>query len=349
MPIQFSINTTETGQKFVTVYANGRLTTPADDSHPSFKAIIGACEASLRGDYVDEAAVLDLFDVAATITRKFQRLSERVTVEGNNVLFDGDPVHGTLQEQILSFMDAGEDFGPLVNFYEKLTTNPLGDVRDGLYDWINGQKQKGNFTITPEGDVLGYKSVHSAGDAYRPSRASASGGDRVNGVEVGRGNHILQRPGDVVEMPRSKVLHSPSQACGDGLHIGTYTYAETFQGDTVLLVQFSPRDIVSLPDSNASWKLRVCRYTVIGPVDGPLTVPVYSPQGQSVDLDVSLDADEDVIVDSEGDALRVGQDVIDNDGDEGSVVSIDTESGYVTVEYDEYGTIEQDPDDLTIL
>lgn len=280
--ISFNVAEAENGQKFVTVFANGILTAPADDSHPSFSAIVAACEAAFRGEHIDPQDVLDLFDVGATIARKFQQLSDRVSVKNGQILLDGDPVHGTLQDQILSFVDSGEDFGPLVAFYEKLLTNPLGNVREGVYDWMQGQGA-GSVTITLDGDLLGYKSVHSATPewrtdettVYRPSRRGAG---VVNGRDVGSREFIEQVAGDVVEMPRSKVLNAPSRECGDGLHIGTWSYANGFQGDTVLLVRFNPRDIVSLPDSNAAWKLRVCRYTVVGPTTGALHVPVLDVQ-----------------------------------------------------------------------
>lgn len=263
MSLQFKLVSSDAG-KYITVYTPDAYG-PADESHPNFEQIVSACFTDAQGGDVDVQDVIDLFDIAATVGRKFQRLSERVSVRGGTLFLDGDPVDGSLQQQILDFLDAGEDFAPLVNFYEKLLTNPLGNVRDGLFSWIKGQRENGNFTITPDGDVLGYKSVQSAKPAWRTdeetvyiaSRASRAGGECINGVEVKPGQHIEQVPGDTVEMPRSMVLNEPSADCGTGLHIGTYSYAETFTGDTVMLVQFSPRDIVSLPDNNSSWKLRV--------------------------------------------------------------------------------------------
>jgi hypothetical protein len=337
-PIQFSHIKTESESQpdHVVVFIPGKgLQPPVASDHPSYKAILGACMASMKGESVDEAELIDLFDIGATITRKFQRLSDRVTVKGDNVLLDGDPVHGTLQEQILDFLSAGEDFGPLVNFYEKLLTNPLGDVRDGLYDWIDGGRKDGPLTITPEGNILGYKSVHSATPEWRTDettvyRPSRRGEGIVNGRDVTASEFIEQVAGDVVEMPRSKVLNAPSQACGDGLHIGTWGYANGFQGDTVMLVEFSPRDIVSLPDSNSAWKLRVCRYTVIRPVDEPLSVPVYQTREQvteesRVGIDLSFDSLDD--------EFEVGDRVEDDDGDQGTVVDFDSE-GDPVVEYD---------------
>lgn len=368
--IQFTLTQAENGQRFVTVFANGTLSAPAPDDHPNFKAIVAACQAAFDGDdSISGDDVLALFDVRKLIERKFERLGERVSVEGDTVLFDGDPVDGTLQDQILAFLDAGEDFEPLVKFWEKLTTNPLGDVRQGLYDWINGQRKNGNFTITAEGDVLGYKSVREQAPEWRegydtvfvPSRRGIG---RVNDTEVSAGRYIEQVPGDIVEMPRSKVLNAPSAACGDGLHIGTYQYASTFHSggcNTVMLVKFSPRDIVSLPDSNATWKLRVCRYEVVGQVTEPLEVPVYAPVGQEqpeveyghgdsdLDFDLGFEDDEDGYYDSNDDIIHVGDRVEDCDGDEGVVERLDDDG--VTIRYDDrtFGSLSYSPDEVTIL
>lgn len=268
-------------EQFATVFdTETGETICAGSDHPNWPKIIEKINANLAGDPVTAGELTALFDVEETVRIGFAQLTERISVKNGEVLLDGDPVDGALQEQILDFVEAGEDFAPLVNFYEKLETNPLGDVRKGLYDWIVGQRAEGALTITPEGNVLGYKSTQKSTPEWRKDEdavyvPSRRGEGIVNGRDVKGSEFIEQVPGDVVEMPRSRVLHAPSQACGDGLHIGTYGYAKTFQGDTVLLVEFNPRDIVSLPDSNASWKLRVCRYTVIEPVDGPLDVPVY--------------------------------------------------------------------------
>jgi hypothetical protein len=290
-------------ETFITVFVSGDLRTIGQD-HPNFKTVVGLCaEEVAEPGSVDPQDVADLLDPAETVVRKFDRLTERVTVENGQVCFDGDPVDGSLQTQILDFLEAGEDFGPLVHFYEKLETNPLGDVREGLFDYIRGQHAGGaSFSITPDGDVIGYKSMQSQAPEWRegvgdtvfvPSRPS-SRGDRVNDEEVPNGKYIEQVPGDTVAMPRSTVLHAPSQACGDGLHVGTFAYAETFSGDTVMLVRFSPRDIVSVPDSNSTWKLRVCRYDVLGECDSPLDAPLYITEESAGDV---VDDAEDIGVD----------------------------------------------------
>jgi hypothetical protein len=300
---QFSLVKT-TDDQFVTVFVPGRDPLPANSSHPNFRAIVAACAAQASGEDVNADEVADLFDIPATIQRKFQRLSERVSVEGNHVLLDGDPVHNTLTEQILAFMDEGEDFDPLVNFYEKMLTNPIGDVREGLYDWIAGQTSDGSkVTITEDGDLVGYKGVWPAaqkgaqGEGYVPSRSNTTP-IRVNDETLPIGAFAVQNAGDTVEMPRAQVSE-PSYECGVGLHIGTATYARSF-GPVLLKVKFSPRDVVSAPDANASWKLRVCRYTVLEVIEDGRShdASVYRPEPSTVaeweddegfDLDFDLD------------------------------------------------------------
>lgn len=272
------------GTTFVTLVGTEKgILGPIPDSHPNFAKIAEIAAEALLGKVVDEAKLRDLADVEKAVSQRFEKLSERVSVKGGKVYFDGDAVDGTLEQQILDFLDAGEDFAPLVKFYEKLNTNPLGDVRQSLYDFIAQQKQSGALTITTEGDVIGYKSYTTRVPEWRKDEGldmvltpSRRGIGTVNGIDVKAEHYIETTVGDVVEMPRSKVLNRPSAACGDGLHIGTYEYASTFTGDTVALVKFSPRDIVSVPNSYREGKIRVCRFTVLKTVKAPVNTPVYT-------------------------------------------------------------------------
>jgi hypothetical protein len=308
----------------------------AHSSHPNYKAIITALSNDdLSADY--DA----LFDTGKMVQAKFEKalaqvadqdLSERVSVRGGEVTLDGDPVSGSLEDQILAFVEAGEDFGSLVHFYEKLVTNPLGNVRQGVYDWAKAN----GLTITSDGNLLGYKSVawDEAKGKGRPSHVSAQA-DRVNGVEVTNGEYMWIGPGDTVEMPRSKVLNAPSQDCGTGLHIGTFTYASGFYGgNTVLLVEFNPRDIVSLPDSASTWKLRVCRFKVVSVVTEALDVPVYATGAEE---SPEAAGDIDLV-----DGLRV----VDDEGDAGTVREQFDGSFQVEFDDDRYGNVSIEADEV---
>jgi hypothetical protein len=310
--------TADDGSQYVIAISYAPEPLLAPDSHPNFKAI---GQKWLDGDAEGFA---DLFDIPASITSAFSRLSEQVTVKDDTIYFDGDPVHGVVEQAILDTLSAGEDVGAIVNFYEKLNTNPLGDVKEGVYTFLASQGQKsGGFTLTPEGNILGYKSVQAQTPEWRegydtvyvPSRR---GEGIVNGREVGGGEYIETVVGDTVEMPRSRVLHDLSRACGDGLHVGTFSYASTFSGDTVQLVEFSPRDIVSYPDNYADFKLRVCRYKVVDIVTEALDTPVWhAPDVEPDDLsNERYDEDDDLDLDADVDEAQAEYDDAESEASE---------------------------------
>lgn len=328
--LHFSMATREDGSKSIAVFANGRLTTPIDDSHPNFKAIVGACQASMQGEDVDEAKVLDLFDIPATIERKFARLSERVTVANGEVLFDGDPCQPGLSAQILRFMDEDEDFEPLVKFMENVMTNPQDESREQLWTWLNGH----DFTINENGEVIIYKGVY--GDGSGGYRSGWAGSAMVNDVQHNN-VHIPYAVGDVVTMPRSEVMHDPHAACHRGLHVGTFNYAKYYASGAMLRCIVNPRDVVSVPYDAQGEKIRVCRFVIDSIIDSPETSALYrAPREEPADL-----AFEDEPT------FKVGDRVEDIDGDVGMVIDVGSDNTAM-VEYDgnEYDPIEWDAEDL---
>lgn len=227
----------------------------ATHEHPNWNAIV-------EGVRSDDESVVDLFDPARTVARRFERISDRITVANGKVYVDGDEIHNALTEQILRFLEEGLDFQPLVNFYDKIAANPNEHSREQLYRWL----QTHDFTITPEGNFIGYKGV----------RVNAEGGYEsinhgpaiVNGEEV---NGAVPNPiGGIVEIPRSQVEHNPGVGCAFGLHVGTWEYASGFSQGAVLKCEVNPRDVVSVPTDCADAKVRTCRYKVLEVIDQPV-------------------------------------------------------------------------------
>lgn len=290
--IAYSSATAENGQRFITVYADGTLTVPVDDTHPNFARILEACHASERGEYVDAAAVLELFDIPATIVRRFERLSARVTIQDNQLCFEGDPAQPGLSKQILRFLDEGNDVEPLVSFMERIMANPSDHSREQAWAWLDNH----DFSITPAGEVIAYKGVYNDGNGGY--RSGHRGHAFVNDVEVVN-DYVSNSVGDVVHMPRSEVKDDPNAACHSGLHVGTYNYARTYAGGAMLRVIIDPRDIVSVPYDASGQKIRVCRYRVDEIIDAPDTTALVgsfedykAKDDDSCDLDVSVEPDE---------------------------------------------------------
>lgn len=229
----------------------------ADSNHPNFKLI---AEKVLNDD---EDGLVDLFDPTNRVSDEFKALSERVSVSGGRVFFDGDEVDNTLTEQILEFVKQDvADWKPLVKFYENVASNPDEHSKENLYRWLAATK---GFTIDADGLIVGYKGVRSNGNGGYHS-CNQSGSAIVDGKSVS--GAIPNNPGSVVEMPRSKVNHDPAQGCSTGLHIGTWEYAQKF-ASVVLEVRVNPRDVVSVPVDCDGQKMRACRYTVVGKVTEP--------------------------------------------------------------------------------
>jgi hypothetical protein len=269
--LQYSIVKTE-DDTFITVFIPGEQPLPANSTHPNFDAIVA-------GAMADDSGIVDLFDVSKTVATRFERLSDRVTVAHGRVYFDGDEVDNSLTTQIVRFMDENvEDWQPLVNFFENVQNNPIQHSREQLYDWLSAR----DFTITPEGNIVGYKGVHRQGDKLV---SGWSGSAIVDGEKVT--GKIPNEVGSIVEMPRSEVAHDPSTACSFGLHVGTFSYAKGYARGAMLEVHVNPRDVVSVPTDGGGEKVRVCRYTVVDVIDAPHTSAVIYD-----DYDEEYDEDE---------------------------------------------------------
>lgn len=247
----------------VAVLHDGEMYQALAGYHPNFTLIL---ERVGQGN-LDES-VIDLFDVERTVRNTFQRLTDRVTVRNGEVFVDGDTREGAVARQILRFVEEGhtEQLEATVKFLEKLEANPNQHSREQLGDWLD----KHAFTITSEGDIVGYKGVRV--DENGNFTSISSGPAVVDGEEV---NGYVPNPvGAIVEISRSAVVHDPRQGCGSGLHFGTYEYAKDFARGAVLEVHASPTDIVSVP-TDCDWqKVRTCRYKVVSVVDSKYTAPV---------------------------------------------------------------------------
>jgi hypothetical protein len=279
MSFPFSIfRFSESDEVNLTVFVDGQMYS-ATGSHPNYERIKEMCEAG-------DPAVVDLFDLSATAQRRFERLSERVSVSNGRIYFDGEEVDNALTQQVVRFINQGvEDFKPLVLFFEKVQTNPNPHSREQLYRWLNDR----DFTINQDGNIIGYKGVKVVRDGDETTYESISHGTAIsNGVTY---TGAIPNPiGAVVEMPRSEVQHNPEIGCHTGLHVGTWNYASDFARGAVLTVEVNPRDVVSVPTDCQDQKMRVCRYTVTGVTEQEISQPVYG----MVDTDDIDEYDEDV-------------------------------------------------------
>jgi hypothetical protein len=284
----FSLTEDAKGKSLAIFYADGESET-IPEAHVSFKPII---EKLISGSATDED-IRDLTGVLKTVARKMSALSERVSIDGKEVYFDGDPLRGEISDIIKRMFEEGKalDFKPLVNFLEKAKTNPSLKSIDDLYRWI----RNGDLVIDPDGDIVAYKAVRV--NAKGENESIHAGSAFVNGEEVQ--GFIPNIPGSVVSMARSQVNDNEFETCSYGLHAGTYAYANQFAGwqggetTRLILVKINPRDVVSVPNDHNDAKMRVARYTVLTQIEERINEPFYQPTLDVDDDDDLEDYEED--------------------------------------------------------
>ena len=275
MSIQYQKVTNE-GRQTIIAFIDGQMKVTDSESNPMFDSLFERLESG------DHENIADMFDHEHAINRVFEHLSERVSVANGAVYFDGDPVDNVLSKHILRLIEAGEDTSFLINFWEKIATNPSENSREHLMDWLRRE----DFSITADGDIVGYKGLREDGTSIH------AGPGIVDGVE--QTGHLPNNEGSVIELPRSNVDDDTFADCSYGLHVGTYDYASRFSRGRTVEVLVNPRDVVMVP-SRDSDKMRVCRYKV-GKVSIGLrdTAVVHDyADVEDVDDDWSEDYDDD--------------------------------------------------------
>lgn len=233
----------------------------ADSRHPHWNAI-------LEGLQDNDESVYDLFDVQVGLVKQLTNLSDRVTFDGYNIRFDGDVHTGPIANHLVRCLEAGvQNYEPVVKFWEKVAQNPDDRSREQLFTWL----QSHDFTITEDGDILGYKGVAVVRGDHGYASIS-SGTAFVDGKEY---NGQIPNPiGAVVTMPRSEVKNDPNAPCHKGLHVGDWSYASDFGRGAVLEVHVNPRDVVSIPRDASYRKMRCCRYKVVKVRNAQTTAPI---------------------------------------------------------------------------
>lgn len=278
--MRYSIISNDRGESILVFFADGTSRT-ISTSHTNYKKIKTLLLDN--GETTDESVVRDLIDVAAQVGSTLKALSERVSYDGTNLFFDGDPLHNAIAAHILRMVREGDQgYKGLVRFLEKLSSNPSKASQNSLYEWLNGRK----FTITSDGDFLAYKGVTV--DEKGQNVSIHSGVATVNGrVIKGR---IPNPIGAVIEMPRSRVDGDTSVGCSQGLHAGTWEYAHSFGRGRTLVVKINPRDVVSVPTDCEAQKLRVCRYVVLEEKVKPYSEPSWDGYEDEDDIYDKWDA-----------------------------------------------------------
>jgi hypothetical protein len=203
--------------------------------------------SALNFNEVKSALMNEDYDVIPGLLdtkRMLETVSEgSVSCDGESVTYKDEPVHNSAATKLLNLMaDGYTSIKPWLKFIDKLMRNPSHNSREQSYKFLEHK----NMPLTSNGNILGYKGVRND---YK---------DKWSGKfdnSVGAEN----------SMERSNVDDNINNGCSYGFHIGSHDYADSWGGSDgkLMLVEFSPEDIVSVPHDCNYAKLRVSKYKVV--------------------------------------------------------------------------------------
>lgn len=179
----------------------------------------------------------------------------------NKVLIDGKAVRSDVLVQYLIDYDAqGFPIDALVAFTRRVRQNPSYRAVTALFGCLEANRHP----ILPDGRFLAWKGVwkNSEGNLFDIYTK------KIN-------NNVGAKP----SMPRNEVDENPNRSCSYGLHIASFEYATDGYAngrDKVLIeVAVAPENVVAIPDSYDSSKMRVCEYEVLAINNGDKAKEVY--------------------------------------------------------------------------
>jgi len=211
-----------------------------NESHVIPRSAINYNEIKEALNNQDYQKAIDALDTKSAL----ETLSEGlVSCNGESVIYKGEPVHNTASDKLLKLMaDGYTNIKPWLKFIQKLMQNPSHNSREQSYKFIEHR----GMPLTEEGNIIGYKGVTNQ---YKDKWS----GKFDNSV------------GSILSMDRGNVDDNINHGCSQGFHVGSHEYADSWAGNEgkLMLVEFSPEDIVSVPHDCQYAKLRVSKYKVI--------------------------------------------------------------------------------------
>lgn len=198
-------------------------------------------------------AFFQLVDKPAAIARYTRG---KVRVVGNEVFYDGVAIHGLLVNRILKFLDAGEDFEPLVLFLENLYKNTDENVRNRLYTFL----ENNHLAITERGSFLAFKLVKQDGSPVYHYGQIMLNGEWVNTYEVG----------NTYTYPKDRIVKTNGECSTEGIYVGNRMYwngnfdeNQNYNGEgKMLIAEIYPQDVENIPHADAT-KIVVSKMRVI--------------------------------------------------------------------------------------
>ena len=228
---------TITGSGAISACIEGQIFT-IDPSHPNYPKALDAVKES------NWTSFLDLVDLSRKVKHYLHQFGgQSIEINDGAITFNGEIIHNTLTDRVISFMQKDLPFKPLLNFMVNLMKNPSNRAVNELYTFL----EVGKLPLTEDGHFLAFKNVRND---YKD-------------IHSGKFDNSV---GKVCEMRRNAVCDDKDQTCSTGLHFCSIDYLPHFSdanGGKTMILKINPADVVSIPADYNNTKGRTCKYEVI--------------------------------------------------------------------------------------
>ena len=205
----------------------------------------------------DEEEFENVFNSDCDALSKWVGSDGDFTFDRGVITYQGNEIHRVITDRIFRHMEQGVDHKYLLMFLENLYKNPSYRAIQELYTFMEHK----HLPISDDGCLIAYKyvSIYNGEDITDKNGNTLTNGDRVDSHT---GKTHRNNVGDVVFMPRHQVDDNFNNGCSRGLHIGSWEYSGSGNGNSVV-VKVNPADVVSIPNDCSCQKMRCCRYEVV--------------------------------------------------------------------------------------
>lgn len=227
------------------VFVNGQPRSVISTA-PNYNAVVTALKSG------DDAEIIKLLDVRQYVVQysygKFQILDD------DSMMYDGKKLEEGITKRVVALYKDGLPIDPVLNFLEKLDSNPSPTSKEEVYLFLNHNE----LPITEDGDFLAYKMI-------RADYKDCHSGTMDNSV------------GATVKMARDHVQSSRNVTCSSGLHFCSLHYVENgpMSGKRLVVLKINPANVVSIPYDYNNAKGRACEYLVLSEIERDETLPAY--------------------------------------------------------------------------
>jgi hypothetical protein len=253
----------------IVLFRNGKPQKFASNEK-SYAAIIAALK--LPEDQQEKA--IDLALEQSNVNADIASIGFMINHTTQQVAYKGELLPLPLAQKVFSLIKENLPVTLLEKFWENLKLNPSYNSIRELYDFLSYKE----LPITEDGCFLAYRGLQ---DDFYSVRGNLQ--TKVLQGKVNKLGQIYNGVGEHIEVCRGDVDDNRDNTCSQGVHAGSYDYAQNWSRGKVVVVKINPKDVVSVPSDYNCQKLRCCAYTVMSEIEREIDAVATDEDGQAVE------------------------------------------------------------------